>query len=96
MGMGEGGVAVIGMGGGWVAVVGVVMVTAAAHGAGAVDFIAAAGAGTWAAIWCCGRGNSESGFRGCGHFDEAFGGNSGRHDAAAFSGVLGWFGVVGG
>ena len=96
MGLGEGGggVAVIRMGGGWVAVV--VVVAATAHGAGAVDVITTAGAGTWAAVWCCGRGNDESGFRCCGHFDEAFRGNSGRHDAAAFSGVLGWFGVLGG
>lgn len=97
MGMG-GGVAVVGVGGGWVAVVVVVVVVvaAAAHGAGAVHVIGGAGAGTWASVWRCGRGNGESGFRGCGHFDETFGGDSGRHDAAAFSGVLGWFGVLGG
>ena len=73
-----------------------VAVATAADGAGAVDVISAAGPGTWASVCRCGRGNGESGFRVCGHFDEAFGGDSGRHDPAAFSGVLGWFGVLGG
>ena len=82
----------MGMGGGWVPVV-----AAAADGAGAVDVVVgAAGAGTGTAVWRCGRGNDESGLGGCGHFDEAFRGYSGGHDAAAFSGVLGWFVVLGG
>lgn len=72
------------------------MVAAAAHGAGAVNVIAAAGASTWASVWRCGRGNYESGFRGRGHFDEAFGGDGRRHDAAAFSGMLGRLGILGG
>ena len=88
VGMGMG----MGMRGGWVTVV-----AGTAHGAGAVDvIITTAGAGTWAAVRRCRGGNGESGFGSCGHFDEAFGGNGGRHDAAAFSGVLGWFVVLGG
>ena len=88
VGMGMG----MGMRGGWVPVV-----AAATDGAGAVNVVVgAAGAGTWAAVWRCGRGNGESGFGGCGHFDETFGGDSGRHDAATFSGVLGWLVVWGG
>ena len=98
MGVGRGGVAVVGVGGGWVAIVVVVMVVvaAAAQGAGAVDVIGGAGAGTWAAVWRCGRRNGESGLRCCRHFNETLRRDSSRHDAAAFSGVLGWFGVLGG